>query len=325
MKANSTHPERVICIVGVRGEMGDWFRRFFLGLPGYEVTGLGRRPDGAGQLAYETDSEGALRVSGRGAEETVRTADVVMISAPLLVTPALIQSLAAWSEPDQLWCDIASIKSGLYEPNAYANVRAADIVSFHPVFGGLPRAGPVSIKGRVVVLCRHTGEAGYQWLRDLFAGQGAELIECSWEEHDRQMAIVQGLTHLSAIALGATLQAFSLTTRDAARFTSPLFRLFSTIAERVLSGSPELYAGIQFANARNVTVAETYANALGRLIETVRRGVTDEALAAFHQEFALARQAVPEGVRQQNAEWMERMAEWCREGAPPAEGGSSCQ
>lgn len=301
--------KRKVCIVGIRGEMGDWFRRHFHATGEFSVCGTGRAvPDGP-RVAFDTDASGELLISERGLEQTVRASEIVVLSTPLLETPAIIRRFAAWSGPGQIWCDLASIKGHIFEDKAYDAVQAAEICTIHPIFAGHPRTGPVSPAGRLFVFCRVRGEAGYALLRDHFAAAGAHIVETTWQQHDRYMAVVQGLTHLNAIALGLALSSLGMTGEEVSQFASPVYKLFATISERVLSRNEELYAGIQFANRGNVDVIDAYIAALRSLADTIRPGPTAQSLEAFRALFERARAVSTSGSGTRRSEETDRILE----------------
>lgn len=295
--------ETRVFIVGIRGEMGDWFRRYFEALPGCVVRGA--RSGVPTAIRYAHEDSGGYVPTDQPIEQAVRESELVLFSGPLLSTPDLIRSYAPWSSPDQLWCDIASIKAPLFEARAYAGVRG-EVLTFHPLFAGLPKAGPVSFDGRIVIVCDEVGPRG-RALVERFRANGARLVETTRRHHDRMMAVVQGLTHLNAVALGLALRKLDMTAPETEQFTTPLYRLVNAISKRVLSGNGELYAGIQVANRANLDVLQAYADALGDLLRALHDGSPEEACRRFRECFDDAAQASLDHDPQFNAEEIHRI------------------
>jgi prephenate dehydrogenase len=92
--------------------------------------------------------------------------------------------------------DVCSIKTKpllILEEELPPNV---DIIGMHPLFG--PQSGRDGIKGLRIVLCPVRGGKGRIVGRFLRRELELEVIRMTAEQHDRQMAYVQGLTHLIA-------------------------------------------------------------------------------------------------------------------------------
>ena len=71
----------------------------------------------------------------------------------------------------------------------------ADVIGCHPLFG--PGVGDAS--GGNVILCKARGRKWIGWLRNILEKNGLVVTEETPEEHDKIMAIVQVLNHLSII------------------------------------------------------------------------------------------------------------------------------
>ena len=61
------------------------------------------------------------------------------------------------------------------------------------------------------------------------------------EAHDRNMAIVQGLTHLLTVCMGRILQNFNMPPQEAMLFSTPVFRINLDLIGRLLSQDLGLY------------------------------------------------------------------------------------
>src|SRR5659263_208997 len=77
-----------------------------------------------------------------------------------------------------------------------------EVVGTHPLFG--PREA--SIEGQTMVLCQGRGERWFQWLQDFLNQAGARVKITTAAEHDRLMAVVQGLAHFILIAFGTVIR-----------------------------------------------------------------------------------------------------------------------
>jgi prephenate dehydrogenase len=156
-------------------------------------------------------------------------------------------------------------------------------VGTHPLFG----PGEKSLAGRTGVLCPGRGDKWFNWLKDLLVKAGARVKVTTATEHDRFMAVVQGLAHFVLIALGATIRDLGVNPQDLEDFATPTFATLHRLTRHLLSQDAKLYACIQLANPANRTalraleaaVAEILyfiqrqnADGLVRLIESVKEG-----------------------------------------------------
>ncbi|MGA9140298.1 MAG: prephenate dehydrogenase dimerization domain-containing protein, partial [Methanocella sp.] len=120
--------------------------------------------------------------------------------------------------------------------------EGVEVLGVHPLFG----PDTESIEGRNVVLT--PSDRSGRWLpvmRELFEHAGARVTTATAEEHDKKMAVVQGLTHFMYIAWGQAMERLGIRPDDLNGFQTPVFSVTKEMAGRVLAQSPELYALIQ--------------------------------------------------------------------------------
>jgi len=92
-------------------------------------------------------------------------------------------------------------------------------IGTHPLFG----PGEPNITGQTVVLCPGRGQWWQEWLTRIFVAGGARVEVVSPEVHDYYMAVVQGLTHFSTLALGLTIDSLGIDLKNLKRFATPAF------------------------------------------------------------------------------------------------------
>ncbi len=248
----------VVGIVGRRGAYGRWLQRFLETRMGLRV--IGRDPAGDEALSIE---------------ELVTQADVLVFSAPIRLTPALIAEYAGVArgrEAGCLWMDLTSIKQG---PVEALLASRAEVVGLHPMAAPPPIP---TLQGRVMAVCPARLDRWRTWLDGFLAATRAECIEVTPGHHDRAMALVQGLTHASHMAQAAVLrrQAPALGGLEALRPLRTVgHALDRIVSARMLAGNPGIYADIQFDNPHVLPAVEQLAEAVGFLREQVRRGDAD--------------------------------------------------
>lgn len=244
-----------IGLVGSQGSYGRWLRRFFEQRMGLQV--LGRDPGGDTEL-----SERAL----------IESVDVLVFCAPIRQTPSVIRHYveqAAGIERGQLWLDITSIKAA---PVAAMLTSQAEVVGLHPM-SAAPKAA--TLRGRAMVVCEARLERWRPWLEGFLVASEADCVRAEAEQHDRVMALVQGMVHATHMAQGAVLRELAPAVGDLhgiRPFSSVGYSLDVTVTQRILASNPAIYQDIQFENPHVAPMLERLAMQLDTLRDLVRRG-----------------------------------------------------
>jgi prephenate dehydrogenase len=255
-----------IGIVGSRGAFGRWLRTFFETRMGLCV--IGRDPNGDESLSPR---------------ELIERADVLIFSAPIRATTALIAeyvALADGCELGKLWLDLTSIKTAPVEALLQSQ---AEVVGLHPMTA--PPKTP-TLKGRVMVVCEARLDAWRPWLEQFLAASEADCTRADPEQHDRVMALVQGMTHATHMAQAATLRELAPTLGglDAiAPFRTVGYELDGVVTRRMLASNPAIYQDIQFENPHIGAMLERLATHIDFLRDRVRDG-SDAARAAMRKQ-----------------------------------------
>jgi len=136
--------------------------------------------------------------------EEAAARDVVIIAVPIQAMEGVIRDIAPMVHAGATVIEVASVKTMPGEWLMKYLPESVHIVSAHPLFGpqSVARDG---LAGRQLVLCPVRGE---QHLKVAALGEdmGLRVRIVSAEEHDREMAYVQALTHL----IGRTLSAMEI-------------------------------------------------------------------------------------------------------------------
>jgi len=169
----------------------------------------------------------------------IAQADVVLIAAPVSAFEQVVSEVALACKPGALIVDVGSVKVAPAEIMQRLLPHHVDIVATHPLFG--PQSAATDIAGLNIALCpiqgnRHTRVAAF--LRKTL---GLNVITTTPEDHDREAAVVQGLTHLIAKVL---LRMGPLPTR----MTTKSFDLLSQAISMVQHDAPEVFEAIEKTN-----------------------------------------------------------------------------
>ncbi|HUY68687.1 MAG TPA: prephenate dehydrogenase [Alphaproteobacteria bacterium] len=174
-----------------------------------------------------------------GALEAVAACQTIILAVPVQKMGEVLRGLAPLVKPGALVIDVASVKM---KPAALMKKllpKHVDIVGTHPLFG--PQSGAGGIKGLNIAVCNIRGKRGPCVARFCRARLGLNVHRVTPRRHDRELAYVQGITHLLAkVIVYLDLPRFSLTTRT--------YELMHEAAEFIRYDSDELFRAIEREN-----------------------------------------------------------------------------
>jgi prephenate dehydrogenase len=220
-----------VLVVGGAGGMGRWCARV-LKHAGFEVF-ISSRKD-----ATEVARSIGVSVSSPQVAEAF---DMIVLSVPIDAIDEVASGVAPGMKPGSLLMDMSSLKMGPVESMMKYAPPGVDVIGAHPLFG--PDSDG---RGRTLVLVPTTkSERWLPIIRDVFKDEGFNVIESTADEHDRTMAVVQGLTHFMYIAMARTLERSDVDMAMTSAFRTPVYGITKELMGRVISQSPGLYALIQ--------------------------------------------------------------------------------
>jgi prephenate dehydratase len=233
-----------VCIIGGRGRMGSWFVRLFE-KDNIPLSVLGR-------ANYSTLAE------------SVKNADVILISTPVDAAAKIIQDIVPLVKTHQAVIDLSSIMT--------MNEKALSALPCGAMFlhGLFAPSMTDTSKAKFITatLRQNTAVKGFiDWL----AKKGATIKESTVEKHDMMMAHVQALAHVNGILLAKTLADADITQRDIDDFSTVFFRLEFDAISRIFSQSPEMYANMQFHNKVFEAVLDKYRQNLHEIIDIIEK------------------------------------------------------
>jgi prephenate dehydrogenase len=164
---------------------------------------------------------------------------VVILATPVSSLAAIVQAVAPHLRPGALVLDVGSVK---VQPAAIMRAGlppGVDIVATHPLFG--PQSAREGLRGLKIAVCPVRGDRAGRVGAFLRRVLGLTVIMTTPEDHDREAAAVQGLTHLIAKVLVAMEP---LPTR----MTTRSFDLVMQAVGMVRHDAPEVYHAIEREN-----------------------------------------------------------------------------
>lgn len=128
--------------------------------------------------------------------EDVSKSDIVVFCVPVKELEKTVTDVVPFLKAGQLVIDLCSVKCKPVEILKCLIPAGVDAVSLHPLFG--PQSGKNGIANLNVTICNVAGErvpCVTEFLKDRLL---LNVFETTPDNHDREMAYVQGLTHMIA-------------------------------------------------------------------------------------------------------------------------------
>jgi prephenate dehydrogenase len=187
----------------------------------------------------------------------VEKADLVILSVPINATQYLVRSILDNLGKDAILIDVGSTKSGICDA-ARNHPKRGNFVACHPL-AGTENTGPEAaiydlFGGKVNIICEY--ELSHDWAFkqvDILFSEGLKMRNAYMNpiEHDRHIAYVSHLSHISAFTLG-------LTVLDIEKDEKHIFNMASTgfaSTVRLAKSSPKMWTPIFEENAENISSA----------------------------------------------------------------------
>jgi prephenate dehydrogenase len=247
-----------LCIIGGKGKMGEAFAKLF-------------QSHDCETLVVDVDTRLTF-------EEAAPKADIIMVSVPISITVEVIAEVAPLIRDGGMICDLTSIKGPAVAAMAEHAPDKVEVLGLHPMCG--PK-GIEDLTDQVVAACKVTEGKWTDWMLDFLGDRGAKLEMTTAEDHDRVMAVVQGMTHLSSIAGGMALKDLQVDMQEALHFSSPVYKLRFGMIGRVLSQDSRLYAEIAIENPQTLGALKAYKSSVDTLLDAVENKDID----AFRSHF----------------------------------------
>ena len=181
--------------------------------------------------------------------EEVAAADYVILAMPLNAYEAVLEQIKPLLRPESVLVDVCSVKE---KPVRIIQqiMPEQPLVATHPMFG--PESAGVQVAGHTLVMCPEVSDSTHYQVIKSFAEQlGLNVQEMTAGEHDKSIAVVQGLTFFVA----RTLENMGI--HDEPLHTPSFARLLH-LAELEQHHSQELFETIQLGNDYTAVVRDTF-------------------------------------------------------------------
>ena len=194
-----------------------------------------------------------------GSLQDAASRDIVVVAVPVAAMREVFAALAPDLCPGALLIDVGSVKMLPVQWMTEVLPAHVDIVATHPLFG--PQSARDSLEGLRFVVCpvrgeRHEGVAAYG--RSL----GLTVTITTPEEHDREMAYVQALTHL----IGRSLVNLGIPDEQ---LKTPSYQHLLELCALIGADTFELFTAIQTQNPFAADVARAFVGEARGLLDQV--------------------------------------------------------
>ena len=210
--------------------------------------------------------------------EGVEGADVIILSVPVQAIASLLPDILNQLEDDQVVIDCGSTKESICRI-VENHPRREQYVAAHPI-AGTENTGPSAalrglFKDQVNIICdrEKTGAHAMDVAASLFRALGMKTIFMNSKEHDRHIAYVSHLSHISSFMLGHTVLEIEKDEKSIFNMAGSGFE--STV--RLAMSSPQMWTPIFDQNQENVIRAlDEYIEHLSQFRELLVSGKTNE-------------------------------------------------
>ena len=185
--------------------------------------------------------------------ENLNSADRVILSVPvsesLKILPFILDNL----NKNALVWDVGSTKFSLCK-SVEKHSKRDQFLATHPIAGNEfsgPEASTENLfNEKIQILCEKnkTRPDLLQWAESIFNLMGMKIRYMNPEEHDKKMAIVSHLSHISSFMLGKTVMDSEKNNQNILDFAGSGFE--STV--RLAKSSPEMWSSIFKDNRKNI-------------------------------------------------------------------------
>ncbi len=210
---------RSLALVGASGQMGGLFTA------AARAAGLEVRP-----LSRPLEPE-RVRAAVAGA-------DLALLSVPINRMDQVLGAVAPHLDPGTILADLCSVK--VLPLKRMLEAHPGPVVGTHPLFGPVI---PEGFLPRVAVVSGRDQAAATAVSR-LMTRLGYAPFDCTAEEHDRALAVVQGLNFTTTVAYLASLREVD----PEGRFVTPSLKRRLDSARKMLTVDRELFGIIADSN-----------------------------------------------------------------------------
>ncbi len=188
-----------------------------------------------------------------GSINDVKDAQIVIVAVPVNVAPSLTLQILDLINDEALVFDVGSVKTSICEVVKH-HPKCFNFVAAHPIagteFSGPTAAFNTLFRGKKNIICEpnHTGTETLKKALSIFKELEMSTTFMEAKAHDKHIAYVSHLSHISSFMLGKTV--LEIEKDEASIFTMAGSGFASTV--RLSKSSPETWTPIFMQNKTNI-------------------------------------------------------------------------
>ena len=269
---------KTIGVVGL-GLIGGSMAKDFAAL-GYVVNGYDANPTHIQKALDLKLINKALEL-----EDLAKSSDIIIVAIPVKITGTVIKDILSAIKWHTIVIDTGSTKKNICE-EVRSHTKRGRFVACHPL-AGTEFSGPQAalkdlFRGKKNIICQEhlSDEDALEMTVELMTQLEMQSIFMDPVEHDKHMAYVSHLSHISAFTLGTTVLNIEKDQKQIFNLASTGFA--STV--RLAKSSPHTWSSIFADNSKNLTEALTsYISELERF-KVALENKDEEAMKDFISE-----------------------------------------
>ena len=220
-----------IGIIGGTGKMGTAFKNAFESI-GLEVL-----------ISDESSPEKEKNI--------IKNCDWIILSVPIDQTVSVFNRIKNNISKDQIFSDFTSVKSILLD---HVQECEFEFISCHPLFGPLN-----NFNGQNIVTIPVNTSEMHIYIDKIFKKLELKVTQLKdFEEHDRYMSLIQGMTHFSHVCFTTAMKKMDLDLDKIMDICSPIYQSNISFSSRITGGDENLYTNIIMDNPINKEVIDMY-------------------------------------------------------------------
>lgn len=225
-------------------------------------------------------------ISGRNTaltyEQAAELGDIVIVIVPINAFGSVIKRIGKHLKKDALLTDFTSVKE--------MPLRIMKKYSHSEVLGGHPLFGPQiqNMETQNFILVEGRGNSYNQWYKNFLEKQGLNVFYLTAEEHDKKMALTQGLPYFVLFTFGEYLKQNNISFTEIKNILTPNSRTLYSLFTRVAEQDERMNRDILIENEHFKKIAPIYtkiAEEMTNKIENYKRKEITQTIKEIKKEY----------------------------------------
>lgn len=247
-----------VAVIGGSGRLGSWLCHFFAD-SGHTITVIDPvKPDFS--CNYQTNFN-----------ENIAKYDLIVVATPIRISANILNQLSIYKLNKPVVFDVSSVKAPVQQVLFKLSKQGVKVTSLHPMFGPSVEV----LFGKHIIITSVSNKQADDFAKNLFKSTSINMVEMSFDQHDKIIAYLLSLSHLLNIIFIDTLKHSGFSINFLSRFSSTTFSNLVSIAGRVFSENPQLYYEIQAFNPHNQACYQALSHSLSSILAAINNN--DEA------------------------------------------------